>query len=147
VTRFEETVLEALPNGKIFMFGHTEIGQMYKTYSDDQEISWKHPVPTGLASSCTHSTLIRIPKNHPNLRPLPETRSDNLTVASRCQPLCRQRAQRTFSRTSHPISWLPGAAAMAPFTPDVQSTANHRLCILTSYPGQVFFLYQQQLLP
>lgn len=62
VTHFEETVLEELPGGKLLMFGRTELGQIYKTYSDDQGITWKHPVPTGLASSYAPSTLIRIPK-------------------------------------------------------------------------------------
>lgn len=62
VTHFEETVLEELPGGKLLMYGRTELGQIYKSYSDDQGISWKHPVPTGLASSYAPSTLIRIPK-------------------------------------------------------------------------------------
>ncbi len=62
ITHFEETVLEELPGGKLLMFGRTELGQIYKTYSDDGGIAWKHPVPTGLASSYAPSTLIRIPK-------------------------------------------------------------------------------------
>ena len=62
VTHFEETVLEELPGGKLLMFGRTELGQIYQTYSEDGGISWKHPVPTGLASSYAPSTLIRIPQ-------------------------------------------------------------------------------------
>ena len=62
ITHFEETVLEELPGGKLLMFGRTELGQIYKTYSEDGGISWKHPVPTGLASSYAPSTLIRIPR-------------------------------------------------------------------------------------
>ena len=62
VTHFEETVLEELPDLKLLMFGRTELGQIHKTSSEDQGISWSHPVPTGLASSYAPSTLIRIPK-------------------------------------------------------------------------------------
>lgn len=62
ITHFEETVLEELPGGKLLMFGRTELGQIYKTYSEDGGIAWKHPVPTGLASSYAPSTLIRIPQ-------------------------------------------------------------------------------------
>ena len=61
VTHFEETVLEELPDGRLFMLGRTELGQFYKTYSSDKGVSWKHPVPTGLASSYAPGTLIRIP--------------------------------------------------------------------------------------
>lgn len=61
VTHFEETVLEELPDGRLFMLGRTELGQFYKTYSSDQGVSWKHPVPTGLASSYAPGTLIRVP--------------------------------------------------------------------------------------
>lgn len=62
VTHFEETVVEELPDGKLLMFGRTELGKIYKTHSADQGITWKHPVPTDLASSYAPSTLIRIPK-------------------------------------------------------------------------------------
>ena len=62
VTHFEETVLEECPDGTLLMFGRTELGQIYKSHSRDQGISWTHPVPTGLASSYAPSTLIRIPK-------------------------------------------------------------------------------------
>ncbi len=61
VTHFEETVLEELPDGRLFMLGRTELGQFYKTYSSDKGVSWKHPVSTGLASSYAPGTLIRIP--------------------------------------------------------------------------------------
>jgi hypothetical protein len=62
VTHFEETTVEELPDGRVLMFGRTELGQVYKTWSEDGGNAWKHPVPTGLASSYAPSTLIRIPK-------------------------------------------------------------------------------------
>ena len=61
VTHFEETVLEELPDGRLFMLGRTELGQFYKTHSADKGVTWKHPVPTGLASSYAPATLMRIP--------------------------------------------------------------------------------------
>ncbi|GIS59924.1 MAG: hypothetical protein CM1200mP2_21490 [Planctomycetaceae bacterium] len=61
MTHFEETVLEELPDGRLFMLGRTELGQFYKTYSSAQGVSWKHPVPTGLASSYAPGTRVRIP--------------------------------------------------------------------------------------
>ena len=64
VTHFEETVLEELPDGRLFMLGRTELGQFYKTYSSDQGVSWKHPVPTGLASSYAPGTLVRLSLIH-----------------------------------------------------------------------------------
>ena len=62
VTHFEETVLEERPDGTLFMLGRTELGELYKSTSVDQGVSWTHPVAAGLASSYAPGTLIRIPK-------------------------------------------------------------------------------------
>jgi len=60
-THFEETVLEELSDGRLLMFGRTELGRPYRSFSDDQGISWTTPEPVELASAYTPSTLIRIP--------------------------------------------------------------------------------------
>jgi hypothetical protein len=58
---FEEPVLEELKDGRLLMYGRTELGRQYQSISKDGGISWSNPEPVQLAASYSNTKLMRIP--------------------------------------------------------------------------------------
>lgn len=58
---FEEPVLEELKDGRLLMYGRTELGRQYQTISKDGGTSWSTPQPVQLAASYSNTKLMRIP--------------------------------------------------------------------------------------
>ncbi len=57
----EETQLEELSDGRLLLFGRTELGRHYQSISKDTGVSWSPPGPVDLACGYTPMALIRIP--------------------------------------------------------------------------------------
>jgi hypothetical protein len=61
VYSFEEPCLEELEDGRLLMFGRTELGRFYQSNSTDGGITWSVPEPTLLAASYAPPMVTRIP--------------------------------------------------------------------------------------
>jgi hypothetical protein len=61
---FEEPCIEELHDGRLLMFGRTELGRQFVSYSRDHGVSWTDPQPGPLASSYAPALLARIPRTH-----------------------------------------------------------------------------------
>lgn len=61
VYHFEEPVVEELRDGSLIMYGRTETGRHYVSYSKDGAITWTPPVPGPVLTSYTPTLLQRIP--------------------------------------------------------------------------------------
>jgi BNR repeat protein len=58
---FEEPSIEELKDGRLLMFGRTELGRFYRSVSKDGGASWSVPEPVALACAYCAPLLIRIP--------------------------------------------------------------------------------------
>ena len=61
---FEEPCIEELHDGRLLMFGRTELGRQFVSYSKDRGESWSEPQPGPLASAYAPALLARIAKTH-----------------------------------------------------------------------------------
>jgi len=60
-TWFEEAVAVELKDGRLLLLGRTPFGKIFKSYSNDQGLTWSTPEPTSLASSYSPCAISRIP--------------------------------------------------------------------------------------
>ncbi len=58
---FDEVTGVAAPDGSVVLFGRTELGQLFKSISTDDGVTWSQPEPTGLAAGCAPADAVRIP--------------------------------------------------------------------------------------
>ena len=58
---FDEVTSVVAPDGSVVLFGRTELGQLFKSVSSDEGVTWSQPEPTGLASACAPADAMRIP--------------------------------------------------------------------------------------
>jgi sialidase-1 len=58
---FEEPSLVELQDGRLLMFGRTELGRFYQSISNNGGVSWPAAEPVNLAASYTPPMLVRIP--------------------------------------------------------------------------------------
>jgi hypothetical protein len=58
---FEEPCVEELQDGRLIMFGRTELGRQFVSYSKDRGESWSEPQPGPLASAYAPALLTRLP--------------------------------------------------------------------------------------
>jgi sialidase-1 len=58
---FEEPCIEELHDGRLIMFGRTELGRQFVSYSKDRGDSWTEPQPGPLASAYAPALLVRVP--------------------------------------------------------------------------------------
>ena len=58
---FEEPSVVELKDGRILLFGRTELGRFYRSVSKDSGVTWSVPQPVALAASYCAPLLIRIP--------------------------------------------------------------------------------------
>jgi hypothetical protein len=61
VYSFEEPCIEELNDGRVLMYGRTELGRFYRTVSNDGGITWSVPEPAGVAASYAPPMVVRIP--------------------------------------------------------------------------------------
>jgi len=61
---FEEPAIEELHDGRLLMFGRTELGRQFVSHSKDRGESWTEPQPGPLASSYAPLLLARVPMTH-----------------------------------------------------------------------------------
>ena len=62
VYSFEEPCLEELRDGRLLMFGRTELGRFYQSLSGDGGVTWSRPEPTALAAAYAPPMIVRIPE-------------------------------------------------------------------------------------
>ena len=62
IYHFVEPVVEELKDGRLLMYGRTELSRQYVSISEDGGEIWSTPQPGNLASAFTRSQLRRIPK-------------------------------------------------------------------------------------
>lgn len=62
VYHFEEPVVEELKDGRLLMYGRTELSRQYVSISEDGGECWSNPQPGPLATAYTRSQIRRIPK-------------------------------------------------------------------------------------
>src|SRR5262249_25886789 len=53
-----------LHDGRLLMFGRTELGRQYVSHSADRGLSWSEPQPGPLAAAYSPTLLARIPMSH-----------------------------------------------------------------------------------
>ena len=58
---FEEPCVVEFKDGRVLMYGRTELGQFYQSISEDGGVSWSVPKPVPLPASYTPPMLVRIP--------------------------------------------------------------------------------------
>ncbi len=58
---FDEVTSVVAPDGSVVLIGRTELGQLFKSVSIDEGVTWSQPEPTGLAAGCAPADAVRIP--------------------------------------------------------------------------------------
>jgi hypothetical protein len=61
VYSFEEPCVQELKDGRVLMYGRTELGQFYQTVSKDGGVTWSVPRGVPLAASYAPPMIVRIP--------------------------------------------------------------------------------------
>ena len=64
LTHFEEPVVAELRDGRLLCLGRTCLGQLYKSYSKDDGMTWTQAQPTGLAAGYAPAALKTIPESN-----------------------------------------------------------------------------------
>jgi hypothetical protein len=61
VYSFEEPCVEELSDGRVLMYGRTELGRFFRTMSKDGGITWSIPESVAVAASYAPPMIVRIP--------------------------------------------------------------------------------------
>ena len=92
---FDEVTSVVAPDGSVVLFGRTELGQLFKSVSTDEGVTWSQPEPTGLAAGCAPADVVRIPGTDDVLLVWTQTSADEIR-----QGLWRARLSSAISSDS-----------------------------------------------